>query len=176
MAKYMSKGRNATNSKKKNVTVTPHPAPADDELTGPEHELRIAWHRSVKLGFTVTPDSAAPSKHELIKENLAHLERMIGHELGLIGTRMSWFAISQSFLFSAYVTTIGAIHKPSNGTGTEQGTSSILPLSKDIPDLLEWILLRCRRRRRDRAGSEQIPRGDVLSGLAKPTESDKREF
>ncbi len=39
-----------------------------------------------------------------LRENLAAVETMISHELTLIGSRMSWFAISESFLFGAYAT------------------------------------------------------------------------
>jgi hypothetical protein len=35
---------------------------------------------------------------------LSSVETMVGHELSLVGNRMTWFAISQSFLFGAYAT------------------------------------------------------------------------
>ncbi len=39
-----------------------------------------------------------------VRDNLSATEVMVGHELSLIGNRMTWFAISQSFLFGAYAT------------------------------------------------------------------------
>jgi hypothetical protein len=39
-----------------------------------------------------------------LRQNLLAVETMIGHELSLIGNRVIWFAISQSFLFGAYAT------------------------------------------------------------------------
>lgn len=39
-----------------------------------------------------------------LSQILTAVETMIGHELSLVGNRMTWFAISQSFLFGAYAT------------------------------------------------------------------------
>ena len=48
------------------------------------------------------------SEFDVISQNLAQVERMVAHELGLIGVRMSWFTISQSFLFAAYATIVSS--------------------------------------------------------------------
>jgi hypothetical protein len=40
----------------------------------------------------------------LLLDGLRYLETVYGHELALIGNRMTWFAITQSFLFGAYAT------------------------------------------------------------------------
>lgn len=41
---------------------------------------------------------------QAVRENLSATEAMVAHELSLVGNRMTWFAISQSFLFGAYAT------------------------------------------------------------------------
>jgi hypothetical protein len=53
------------------------------------------------------PASISPedqTEMTVLRTTLERVEAMVGHELGLIGTRMTWFAISQSFLFGAYAT------------------------------------------------------------------------
>lgn len=42
--------------------------------------------------------------HHMILEALNFIETLTSHELALIGNRMTWFVVSQAFLFGAYVT------------------------------------------------------------------------
>lgn len=58
--------------------------------------------------------SAAISKEtdESIRYRLDRFDRQIGIEFDLIGHRMTWLMISQSFLFSTFATTISASTPP----------------------------------------------------------------
>lgn len=57
--------------------------------------------------MTAPPASTELAEHELWdsqKQSLTAIETMVGHELSLVSSRMTWFVISQSFLFGAYAT------------------------------------------------------------------------
>ena len=50
------------------------------------------------------PPSSQPPPFSVLIQLLERVEALATHELNLIGNRMTWFAISQSFLFGAYAT------------------------------------------------------------------------
>jgi hypothetical protein len=45
-----------------------------------------------------------PSGFDSLRDVLGYVETLHAHELGFIGSRMTWFAIAESFLFGAYAT------------------------------------------------------------------------
>lgn len=49
-------------------------------------------------------ESAEHDRWDMQNQALTAIEAMVGHELSLVSSRMTWFAISQSFLFGAYAT------------------------------------------------------------------------
>ena len=85
----------------------------------------------------------------VLRANLGHVEALVTHELSLIGNRMVWFAISQSFLFGAYATIatdgarLGAIFSsatpPAMGSLTGKLLLLVVPAVGILFAIAAWI-------------------------------------